>query len=71
MYHRFNTYGIVMVSEAGSLQTLADGTHDSDYECRHARQREIGHDFDKDGRLIRLVRCEKCGLLMREYIATI
>ena len=37
-------------------------------ECKHERNREIGQDFDKDGRLLRLVRCQKCGLLMREYL---
>ncbi len=36
--------------------------------CRHIQVREIGEDFDKDGRLLRLIRCERCGLLMREYL---
>jgi len=37
-------------------------------DCGHERIREIGQDFDEDGRLLRLVRCQKCGLLMREYL---
>jgi hypothetical protein len=36
-------------------------------DCQHARVHEIGEDFDKEGRLLKLVRCAKCGLLMREY----
>lgn len=36
--------------------------------CQHSRVREIGQDFDEDGRLLRLVRCRKCGLLMRDYL---
>jgi len=37
--------------------------------CQHNMLREIGQDFDKDGRLLRLVRCKRCGLLMREYLS--
>jgi len=36
--------------------------------CQHSHVREIGQDFDKDGRLLRLVRCQDCGLLLREYL---
>jgi hypothetical protein len=36
--------------------------------CQHNRVREIGHDFDKDGMFLRLIRCQQCGLLMREYL---
>jgi hypothetical protein len=36
--------------------------------CLHRQVREIGQDFDEDGRLLRLVRCQRCGLLMREYL---
>jgi len=36
--------------------------------CLHAKVREIGSDFDRDGMLLRLIRCQKCGLLMREYL---
>jgi len=36
--------------------------------CQHSRVHEIGHDFDKDGMLVRLIRCQQCGLLMREYL---
>ena len=39
--------------------------------CKHERRREIGQDFDKDGRLLRLVRCQDCGLLMREYLPSL
>jgi hypothetical protein len=39
--------------------------------CQHGRVREIGQDFDKDGRLLRLVRCQACGLLMREYLPSL
>ena len=38
--------------------------------CQHYRVREIGRDFDKDGKFLRLERCERCGLLMREYLPT-
>jgi hypothetical protein len=37
-------------------------------ECLHNNVHEIGTDFDKDGMLLRLVRCQKCGLLMRQYL---
>jgi hypothetical protein len=36
--------------------------------CQHSQVREIGQDFDKDGMLLRLMRCQQCGLLMREYL---
>ncbi|MGD0423289.1 MAG: hypothetical protein ABSA92_07505 [Candidatus Bathyarchaeia archaeon] len=36
--------------------------------CGHHRQREVGQGFDEDGRLLRLARCQKCGLIMREYV---
>ena len=36
--------------------------------CQHRRIREIGQDFDENGKLLRLERCQRCGLLMREYI---
>ena len=39
--------------------------------CQHGRTREIGEDFDEDGRLLRLVRCQKCGLVLREYLLTL
>jgi len=39
--------------------------------CQHNRVREIGQDFDKDGRLLRLERCQRCGLLMREYLPSL
>jgi len=37
-------------------------------ECQHERVRQIAEDFDKDGKLLRLIRCQGCDLLMREYI---
>ena len=36
--------------------------------CQHNEVHEIGTDFDKEGMLLRLVRCQKCGLLMRQYL---
>jgi hypothetical protein len=39
--------------------------------CEHEQVNEIGEDFDKDGRLLRLVRCRQCGLLMRIYIPSV
>lgn len=39
--------------------------------CQHSKLHEIGQDFDKDGRLLRLNRCQQCGLLMREYLPMI
>jgi len=36
--------------------------------CHHNRIREIGQDYDKDGNALRLIRCQRCGLLMREYL---
>jgi hypothetical protein len=36
--------------------------------CQHGQVREIGYDFDEQGRLLRLIRCRHCGLLMREYL---
>jgi len=49
------------------LQTLVD----SKPECEHTQVREVGQDFDQDGRLIRLVRCLHCGLLMERYLRTL
>ncbi len=40
-------------------------------KCQHYKVREIGEDFDKEGRLLRLVRCQGCGLLIREYLASL
>ncbi len=50
------------------MQSLISDGRPSVSACTHERSREIGQDFDKDGRLLRLVRCQKCGLLMREYL---
>jgi hypothetical protein len=36
--------------------------------CQHIDVHEIGCDFDKDGMLLRLIRCQSCGLLMRQYL---
>ena len=47
------------------METLAEPI------CQHERTREIGEDFDQEGRLLRLVRCVKCGLLIREYLPTV
>jgi hypothetical protein len=39
------------------------------HPCHHYRIREIGQDYDKDGNTLRLIRCQRCGLLMREYLS--
>ena len=39
--------------------------------CQHTKIHEIGQDFDKDGMLLRLIRCQECGLLMRQYLPTV
>ena len=46
------------------------GSSDNDpkEQCQHSEVHEIGCDFDKDGMFLRLVRCHKCGLLMRQYL---
>jgi len=36
--------------------------------CQHHRRREIGHHLGEDGRFLKLVRCQRCGLLIRELI---
>ena len=36
--------------------------------CQHSEIHEIGYDFDKDGMLLRLVRCTTCGVLLRQYL---
>jgi hypothetical protein len=36
--------------------------------CQHEEVHEIGLDYDKDGNAVRLVRCQSCGLLMRECL---
>jgi hypothetical protein len=39
--------------------------------CQHGRVHEIGEDFDEEGRMLRLVRCQRCGLLIREYLLAV
>ena len=39
--------------------------------CQHPEVHEIGCDFDKDGMLLRLIRCQECGLLMRQYLPSV
>jgi len=48
-----------------NLETLAEPV------CEHLRTHEVGGDFDEDGRMLRLVRCLKCGLLIREYLPAV
>jgi hypothetical protein len=36
--------------------------------CEHDQVREIAQDFDREGRLLSLERCQKCGLLLRRYL---
>ena len=38
-------------------------------ECQHSDVREIGEDVDQNGEALRLVRCQHCSLLIREYLA--
>jgi hypothetical protein len=37
-------------------------------DCVHKEVHEIGLDIDKAGKLLRIERCQRCGLLMREYL---
>ena len=53
----------LIVRERNSVTDVADPD-----TCKHANLHEIGCDFDRDGMLLRLLRCQKCGLLMREYL---
>jgi len=39
--------------------------------CGHDRRLEVGHHFDEDGRFLKLLRCQRCGLIMREYLPTL
>jgi len=49
------------------MQSLA-GTKSR--HCSHKGVREIGEDYDEEGNPLRLVRCQRCGLLLREYLPT-
>jgi len=51
---------------ARRMRSLIEGKY---YSCKHIVTREIGQDYDKDGKPLRIVRCQRCGLLMREYLA--
>jgi hypothetical protein len=35
--------------------------------CEHKKVHEIGEDFDHRGRMLKMVRCTSCGLLMRVF----
>lgn len=37
-------------------------------ECTHNEISEISTDFNNEGEFLRLVRCEKCGLLIRQSL---
>ena len=63
------SYNVCYIGEMGKLQSLILET--KDVSCHHRKVREIGQDFDKDGQLLRLVRCQICGLLMREYLLSL
>jgi len=39
--------------------------------CQHERVQEILEDFDENGKMLMLVRCIRCGLLIREYVHAI
>jgi len=56
----------LLIRERNSLRDF-----DPTETCKHMDLHEIGCDFDKDGMLLRLIRCQKCGLLMREYLPTV
>ena len=55
-----------MVYSAGMLESSFDARADS---CRHVQVQKIGEDWDMDGRLLKLVRCARWGLLMRTYLS--
>jgi len=56
----------LIVRDKGTIREF-----DATEVCQHTEVHEIGCDFDKDGMLLRLIRCQKCGLLMRQYLPTI
>jgi hypothetical protein len=35
--------------------------------CQHKQVHEIGKDFDKHGRILKIVRRKRCGLLIRAF----
>lgn len=37
-------------------------------KCLHSEVHEIGQDCDEDEKLLRLIRCQRCSLLMCEYL---
>jgi hypothetical protein len=57
------------------MQSLDDGMKRTQWfilkPCQHARVHEILEDFDQDGKMLKLVRCIRCGLLIREHVHTI
>ena len=55
-----------MVYSASRLISSIDSKSDV---CRHRQVHKIGEDLDMDGKLLKLVRCARCGLLMRTYLA--
>ena len=57
---------ISLVYSAGRLENSIDARADM---CRHMQVHKIGEDLDMDGKLLKLVRCARCGLLMRTYLA--
>ena len=57
---------ISLVYSAGRLENSIDARADM---CRHIQVHKIGEDLDMDGKLLKLVRCARCGLLMRTYLA--
>ncbi len=38
--------------------------------CHHNEVREIGQEFDKEGKHLRFERCEQCGLLLLKHLTT-
>ena len=57
---------IRLVYSAGRLENSIDARAGM---CRHIQVHKIGEDLDMDGKLLKLVRCARCGLLMRTYLA--
>jgi len=62
------TLRVIAVLGLNDMQSLALKKPSS---CHHDQVHEIGLDYDMDGNAVRLVRCQSCGLLMREQLQMI
>jgi len=56
---------VIAVMSSKEMQSLVPKKRSP---CQHEEVHEIGLDYDKDGNAVRLVRCQSCGLLMREIL---